>query len=273
MAASRQGVFLSKEELAALCGLPYFCVCLYVQAIRPRMDGCTGLVGVRPRISWRALTEWLYVEPGQGIEHSGAPSVARVRRAIAWLKKGGLLANSKSARGLVFSCPLAPVGQSAQNKPGRDPGREPGRAKGDIIHLFSDTCVQDEEKPGREPGREPGTHLRKGFITTPNGVVVGNAVPNCPHKEIVALYHECLPMCPTVRSWGKTRQGYLQARWREDAKRQSLDWWRGYFKYVADSRFLTGRVSRPDKPPFVASLEWLVRPENFAKVIEGTYHR
>ncbi|ALN84931.1 hypothetical protein LC55x_1641 [Lysobacter capsici] len=27
----------------------------------------------------------------------------------------------------------------------------------------------------------------------------------------------------------------------------------------------------PDREPFLATLEWLVRPKNFAKVIEGNY--
>ncbi len=110
------------------------------------------------------------------------------------------------------------------------------------------------------------------------------AIPNCPHERLIELYHEMLPTCTCVREWNETRRGYLQARWREKAKPNGttqgyttieggIDWWRKYFAWVSESRFLTGRASgRGDKRPFVADLEWLVRPTNFAGVIEGKYH-
>ena len=65
---------LSDAELSALRGLPYFVRCLYVLAIRPYMDFRTGVVGLGPRISYRALAEALYVEPHQGEIDAGPPS-------------------------------------------------------------------------------------------------------------------------------------------------------------------------------------------------------
>ena len=41
------------------------------------------------------------------------------------------------------------------------------------------------------------------------------AKPDCPHKEIVALYHEKLPTCPVIRDWTATRATALRARWNE----------------------------------------------------------
>jgi hypothetical protein len=99
-----------------------------------------------------------------------------------------------------------------------------------------------------------------------------NKTPPCPHEQIIELYHELLPMCPKVREWNKTREGLLRARWRDDPKRHDLNWWRDFFRYIAQSDFLTGQTQgRSDRPPFVADLEWLLRPSNFAKVIEGRY--
>ena len=100
------------------------------------------------------------------------------------------------------------------------------------------------------------------------------ATPDCPHQQIIETYHELLPSCPHVREWTAARQKLLRTRWTENAKRQSLAWWRKFFGYVAESEFLTGRGScSPGRDPFVADLEWLVRPSNFVKVIEGRYHR
>lgn len=95
----------------------------------------------------------------------------------------------------------------------------------------------------------------------------------CPHQEIVDLYHSTLPSLRRVKVWNATRQRYLKARWCEEPERQQLDWWQKFFVYVKKSNFLTGRTNgNGDRPPFVADLEWLIRPTNFVKIIEGKYH-
>lgn len=109
------------------------------------------------------------------------------------------------------------------------------------------------------------------LVSVTNVTEGDNKLPPCPHEEIISAYHEALPELPTVREWNKTRQGYMRSRWKDHP---SLDYWRKYFSYVAESSFLTGRAEgRGGAPPFIADLEWLIRPTNFAKVIEGKYHR
>lgn len=125
--------------------------------------------------------------------------------------------------------------------------------------------------------------------TSPNGDVVTTAgaaadppeqasssddhLPDpCPHQQIIDLYHHILPMGRTVREWTPARAKALRARWREKEKRQNLDWWERFFRYVAESRFLTGQVSTSERGPFEVSLDWLIRAETFAKVVEGKYH-
>lgn len=99
------------------------------------------------------------------------------------------------------------------------------------------------------------------------------APPACPHSEIVALYHELLPSLPRMKTWPEDRQALLRSRWREDPKRQDLGWWRRFFAYVSRCPFLMGQGSSGDRDPFLADLEWLVRPKNFRKVVEGKYER
>ena len=93
----------------------------------------------------------------------------------------------------------------------------------------------------------------------------------CPHNDIIALYAKKLPMGTQVREWTAARQQMLKARWREKPERQSLDWWEHFFGYVAESDFLTGKVSSRGSRPFTVSLPWLCKSENFAKVLEGQY--
>lgn len=91
--------------------------------------------------------------------------------------------------------------------------------------------------------------------------------PECPHQEIIKLYHEVLPQCPTVRDWTPARATQLRARWNESPDRQSLDYWRGLFQYVAGCDFLVGRTSKP----FFADLEFITKSNNFTKIREGKY--
>ncbi len=64
--------------------------------------------------------------------------------------------------------------------------------------------------------------------TSPNGDESAAGPPSCPQEEIKKIYAEvCVPAgMPAVRVWNEQRQGLLRARWREDSKHQSLDFWR-----------------------------------------------
>lgn len=98
------------------------------------------------------------------------------------------------------------------------------------------------------------------------------AKPNCPHQEIIALYHELLPASPQIRDWTPARADVLRVRWNEAPERQNLDWWQRFFEYIASSEFLTGQRHSHDRKPFCAPLEWILKAENFAKIREGRYH-
>ena len=103
--------------------------------------------------------------------------------------------------------------------------------------------------------------------------------PSCPHRQIVDLYHEILPELPRVKIWEGQRQQNLATRWRErwTAKKyrtqsEGMDYFRRLFVYIRDSDFLMGRTTDRQGKSFMASLDWIVLPRNFAKVIEGRYH-
>lgn len=93
-----------------------------------------------------------------------------------------------------------------------------------------------------------------------------DGVPDCPHQEIIKAYHDHCPTLARVRIWNDDRKKILRSRWREDTDRQNLDWWVRYFKYAHECDYLIGKING-----FQADLEWLVRPSNMVKVIEGKY--
>lgn len=93
----------------------------------------------------------------------------------------------------------------------------------------------------------------------------------CPYAEIVAKYHAVLPMCRRVEQLTPARKAAMRARWRNELP--TVQAFANYFADVATAPFLTGRVDgRNGRPPFVADLDWLLRPSNFVKVLEGKYH-
>jgi len=100
---------------------------------------------------------------------------------------------------------------------------------------------------------------------------VADVVDNCPQQKIIEAYHRHLPMGRQVREWTPARSQALRARWREKPQRQNLEWWDRFFAYVGVSDFLTGKVNAPGRRPFDLSLDWLVKAENMAKVVEGAY--
>ncbi len=83
-------------------------------------------------------------------------------------------------------------------------------------------------------------------------------------EEVVAIYHEVLPELPSIAKLTDSRIKAINARIKDDMK--SPEDWRRFFSKVAESDFLTGRSEK-----FQANLDWLVKPTNLLKVLEGNY--
>ena len=95
---------------------------------------------------------------------------------------------------------------------------------------------------------------------------------NCPHQEIIALWHEILPELTSVRTWSAKRSKALKARWNskdmEGNSFNSLKFWRKYFEYIRESNWLMGKSSSGWTP----TLEWVITESHFNDIIEGKYH-
>ncbi len=107
--------------------------------------------------------------------------------------------------------------------------------------------------------------------------------PGCPHQEIIALWQKHLPRLTQPRVWEGNRREILKARWAQASKpsafnetgystlQDGLAWWGSFFAYIAETRLADGfdtdgRIWRPD-------LEWVIRPANFQKIIDGKYQK
>lgn len=47
--------------------------------------------------------------------------------------------------------------------------------------------------------------------------------------------------------------------------------WNDFFLKIQESKFLTGQVSSPGRDPFHVSFDWIMGPQNFDKIVSGTY--
>lgn len=89
----------------------------------------------------------------------------------------------------------------------------------------------------------------------------------CPHLRIIDAYHAALPELPLVvasRWRGSKDAKAMQSRWREDARHQSIEFWGRFFAVVRTNPHWMGNNERGWK----ADLRWLVKLENFNKVID-----
>jgi len=172
---------------------------------------------------------------------------------LTFTQEISLFSVEKSEKLIKVSCPnLLKYRDEYTRKKGKNSGQTP-----------------DNVAPETETETE--TETEEEIIEDKSSIVPersGTSVPVCPQKEIIQAYHETLPALPKIKSWPESLQKFLRARWREDPERQSVNWWRDFFKHVSMSDFLMGK-----KNDFQADLEWLVRPTNFVKIQNGRYHK
>lgn len=192
------------------------------------------------------------------IARNGGCSVARVEEIMKKFLELGLFENDGNGR--ITCLKLAKRADDYTNK----------LVKKAPLQLIENTQQLEtptkSDKLRESPPRRDKNRLDKKEKET------GSDVPACPHEKILDLYHEKLSELPAIRIWTDKRKAFLRARWRENQKRQNLEYWENLFDYIADSDFLCGRVpGRNGRKPFKADLEWLLKPDNFAKVIEGKY--
>ncbi len=109
-----------------------------------------------------------------------------------------------------------------------------------------------------------------------------SSLPACPHMEILDLWAEVMPdkPQPAKTMWQNTeRARHLAARWKAGFtlkhantgeplytdRESGIAWWGRFFAFLRKSEFLMG-----DNRWF--KLAWVVKRENFVKIMELAYH-
>jgi hypothetical protein len=173
-----------------------------------------------------------------------------------------------------------PRGEDSGDSPDPSPNHPQGEDLGD----------SPDHSPNPPPGDGPTTTSSSSLndLSTANAVLVDSAAADslgdCPHQEIIALYAKHLPELTQPRIWDGARAETMRSRWKKLAKvngvskgyrttAEGLKFWERYFAYVANSTMLPDGFKRDDGTFWKPDLPWLIKAENFNKVIEGNYAR
>lgn len=198
------------------------------------------------------------------------PSVARisertclaertVQTAIKWLGQVGLLTvRERMGRSTMYTLTPAAYAPQQESHPAADAPSPP--------QLTTETPAAAAPRTVIEPSSEPSPLVGDGKMTKPSK-------SKCPAQAIVDLFNQTLPALPQVAMLTKDRLTKIAARWNESSVHQDLDFWAAYFRLVGSSAFLMGEgEGRDGAKPFRATFDWLIKPSNFVKVVEGNYH-
>lgn len=87
------------------------------------------------------------------------------------------------------------------------------------------------------------------------------------YNTVVKKFNDICISLPHIIGLNNTRKATIKARLKE----YSLEQIEEVFRKAENSDFLTGKVSNKGQRPFKASFDWLMKPSNFIKVLEGNY--
>ena len=191
-------------------------------------------------------------------------SVKKLRRIIDMLLKDGMLGRQVFNR---FSIITITCYDKYQDVGKQEAGE--GQAEGKQRAAPKEGNNSRSEEPSLSADADDCNATGKGEESAP----LNPSTENCPHKEIIELWHELMPELTTVKTWNEKRAKMLKARWNgkdmDGNKFNNLKFWRKYFEYIRESDWLMGKTGSG----WSATLEWVITESNFNKIIEGTYHK
>lgn len=148
-----------------------------------------------------------------------------------------------------------------------NPGKTGSKANQEPItnNQDKDQKLSSSGKPEDAPGwwetpDELGDDPKQDEVTPPSKRVKAVSVP---YQKILEAYQRILPELPQPVILSDSRKAAIASRWKQDERFRDVEFWERYFEQVKKSSFLMGMRG--------TSIDWLTKPTNFLKVIEGNY--
>ena len=131
------------------------------------------------------------------------------------------------------------------------------------------TCIFGDDPPPKPPlkskHQKPAPAPVTGVMDLYNEILA-DEFP-MPHANNPDTYEEDI----RVRWSMKDRSMFEPEDWELGKRFDSLEWWGSFFKRVSYSPFLTNREVG-SKGSWKCNLKWILKKENFLKILEGNYH-
>lgn len=135
-----------------------------------------------------------------------------------------------------------------------------------VVPFIDKKQEQGHERGARERAREEGT-IKAAQETTNQTLPTAHPAPTINFTEFCKFFNSEMDKANAtitrLRTLSPQRQAALQARLREHGKQAIAT----AIKNAANSDFLNGKNNRD----FIASFDWIFRPNNFPKVVDGNY--
>ena len=187
-------------------------------------------------------------------------------KSMSELKEKGLLVSEKQGLGRpnkLYLCKLKPT--ESKNRTTEVPKKDYGR---------TEKGTMDVPKSGTSGSGENGTLMilsnsEPDNNDTDNSMGIANRVVSTPipYQSIVSLYNDKCSTLPKVQRLTSLRKKAIKARWDEYGK--SIDTFKECFERVDSSDFLSGRNGKWSNCCF----DWILKPANFIKIMEGNYNK
>ena len=140
----------------------------------------------------------------------------------------------------------------------------------DSFLIHDDITAISEEYPHDEP-EERKVETETDNSPNPTGLESASdddrpPVNGCPYKKLEVWYTKHCPRQTKIiaTSWTPSRKAVVRNAW---SNNQDEEWWESFFEYCGTVKFLNGENDRGWK----ASMFWIMKPENLAKVTEKAY--
>jgi predicted phage replisome organizer len=139
------------------------------------------------------------------------------------------------------------------------------REKYKALEAPNDENMDNENNvvPGNVPGTIPGTPSIID-IDKERDIDIEEDIDLDIYSEIQLLFNNTCITLPKIISMTANRKKTISTRWREHP---SIEFFEQLFKKVNDSDFLSGR----NKKWMCCCFDWIMRPSNLTKIIEGNY--
>jgi hypothetical protein len=128
----------------------------------------------------------------------------------------------------------------------------------------ADKCQTDDGQMTDECQTNVGIgKVRLGKDRVGEDSIDNTIVEHIPYKEIMDLFNSICTDLPKINSIKDSRQTRIRTMYRQNP---DLVFFENLFKVVQESNFLCGRDT-----PWKANFDWVIKPANLTKIIEGNY--